>query len=191
MVSTVIFTWVHQLTISNIWFMIIPMLIAGALSGLCIAWSYTALFENGSTGRWFAYNGAFLAMFALLAVSSIVLLDPVTTMAEVTAASGPVHHLIVPALPATGAVAGLTTLGLGTVLARRWTDYLRLLGTVVVLMVLVGLNISVLGLIDFGGASLVPVLNFFALVVLLDAVYAVAYLVFDSSPDPLRSPPRR
>ena len=45
-----------------------------------------------------------------------------------------------------------------------------------VLMVLVGSNISVLGLVDFGGASMMPVLRFFGLVALLDAVFAGAFL---------------
>ncbi len=177
--SALVFTWVHQLTISNIWFMIVPMLIAGALSGLCIAWSFHQVVVRQSTATWLAYNGALLVMFGVLAVASILLLEPVTTIAEVSAANGPVDHLIVKALPVTALVAVLTTATIGQVVAQRWTDYLRLLLTVVVLMVLVGLNISVLGLVDFGEASLLPVVKFLALVVLLDAVYAMAYWVFD------------
>ena len=173
--STLVFTCVHQLTISDIWFMIVPMLIAGAVSGLCIAWSFQRVFVSQSVRAWLAYNGALLLMFGVLAVASILILEPVTTMAELTATSGPVDHLIVPALPVTVLVTVLTTVVIGRTVARRWTDYLRILLTAAVLMVLVGLNISVLGLVDFAGATLAPVVKFLGLVVLLDGVYAVTF----------------
>lgn len=65
---------------------------------------------------------------------------------------------------------------LGKLFARRRSDYLRLLLTVTVLMLLLGLNVSVLGLVDFGGSSIAPVVAFFALIVLLDGVFVVAFV---------------
>jgi Mg2+/citrate symporter len=46
--STLVFTAIHHLFISNIWFSLLPMLIAGALCGLCLAWSYGRLFRPRS-----------------------------------------------------------------------------------------------------------------------------------------------
>lgn len=79
--SVLVFTWVHHLTISNIWPMLGVMLAAGAMCGLCLAWSYGRLTESYSIGTWLGYNAIYLAMFAALAVTSVVFLEPVTTMA--------------------------------------------------------------------------------------------------------------
>ena len=60
--STLVFTWVHQLTISNIWFMVGPMLIAGATSGVCIAWSFHQVFAQRTVGRWVAATGVVIGI---------------------------------------------------------------------------------------------------------------------------------
>jgi hypothetical protein len=174
--SALVFTVVHGLTISNIWPMLGMMLVAGAVCGACLAWSYEHLFPHPSITTWMAYNAAHLAMFAVLAAVSVVAFEPVTTMAAITARGGPVDDLIVKALPLSGAFVVAFTGVLGNLWARGSPDYLRLLVTIAVLMLLVGLNVSVLGLVDFGGASMGPVFAFFGLIVLLDGVFAAGVL---------------
>ena len=174
-VSAVVFTVVHDLTISNIWWMLGPMVVAGAISGLCIAWTFGRLFQRGSIATWVGYNAVYLAMFGALAATSVIVFEPVTTMAAISAAGGPVDDLIVRALPLTGVFTLVTTGLLGGSLARRWSDYLRLLLTITVLMVFLGLNVSVLGLVEFSGGSLLPVVVFLGLIVLLDLVFAVVF----------------
>lgn len=49
-VSTVVFTIIHDIFISDIWFSLIPMLAAGALCWLCVAWSYALLVSAPSGG---------------------------------------------------------------------------------------------------------------------------------------------
>lgn len=175
-VSALAFTVVHQLTISNIWPMLGVMLVAGGLCGMCIAWSYGRLTQRYSIGTWLGYNATYLAVFAALAVSSVAVFEPVTTMAAIAAGGGPVDDLIGQALPLT-IVFTLASAGLlGRMLGRTWSDYLRLLLTVTVLMLFLGLNVSVLGLVDFAGGTITPVVAFFALVLLLDAVFAFAFV---------------
>ena len=98
-------------------------------------------------------------------------------MAALIDRGGPVDDLIGQALPFTGGFTLVTTGGLGVVLARTPSDYLRLLLAVTTLMLFVGLNVSVLGLVDFGDSSLGPVVAFFALIVLLDAVFVLCFAV--------------
>jgi hypothetical protein len=174
--SALVFTVVHDLTISNIWPMLGGMLLAGALCGACLAWSYEHLFPRPSIATWVAYNAVYLAMFAVLAAVSVVAFEPVTTMAAITARGGPVDDLIVEALPLSGVFVVAVTGVLGNLWARGRLDYLRLLVTVAVLMLLLGMNVSVLGLVDFGGGSMGPVFAFIGLILLLDGVFVAGVL---------------
>ncbi len=176
-IAVVVFTAVHHLTISNIWPMLPVMLVAGALCGWSIAWSYCGLFGRYSPRTWLGYNAAHLMVFAALGVASVAVFDPVTTVAAVMARGGPVDHLIAQALPMTVVFIGAATVAMGAVWAPRWHDYLRLLVTISVLMLFLGSNISVLGLVDFGGAPLGPAITFFALTFLLAAVYALVFSI--------------
>lgn len=176
-VSALVFTVVHQLTISPIWFAFVPMLLAGALCGTGIASTFAHLVRDQTLGSWLVFNLVHLGMIAGLMATSLVVFEPVTTMAEVVNAGGPVDHLIVRALPMTVAFIVITTAGMGVVLARRRSDYLRILGSVTALVVLLGLNVSVIGLVDMAGGSLRPLVVFFALIVLLDVAYAAVFAV--------------
>jgi hypothetical protein len=64
--SAVSFALIHALFISNIWFSVVPMMVAGALCGLGIAWSYRVVVRRPSLGSWLRYNALFVAMLALL-----------------------------------------------------------------------------------------------------------------------------
>ena len=174
--SVVIFTAVHHLAISNIWSMLGPMMVAGALCGWSVAWTYGRLFDRHATGSWLGYNAVFLAMLALLAVISVLLFEPVTTMEARSARGGPVDDLIVKALPLTVAFTVLTSGLLGVMFARGWGDFLRLLLTVSVLALCLGLNVSALGLVGFSGGSILPVVVFFGLIVLLNVVFVAGVI---------------
>jgi hypothetical protein len=173
--SALVFTIVHQILILDIWFALLPMLIAGAGCGMYLAWIYARMVKRTTLQTWFVYNIAHLAAMAGLAGASLIIFEPVTTMAEVIATPDPVGDLIGKAMPLTVVFVLVCTLVLGAVLARVWTDYLRLLGSVTTLTVLLGLNVSVIGLVDMSTGSLEPLVLFFALIVLLDAVYCLVY----------------
>lgn len=48
--SAISFAFIHALFISNIWFSVVPMIVAGALCGLGISWSYRVVVKRPSLG---------------------------------------------------------------------------------------------------------------------------------------------
>ena len=96
--SAFIFTIIHDILISDIWFMLIPMLIAGALCGALVSWSYGLLVPAASIRGWLGYNLVYVVMFGLLGAASVLLFEPVTTMAAVVSLNGPPTDLINQAL---------------------------------------------------------------------------------------------
>lgn len=92
------FTVVHHLTISNIWSMLPMMVLTGAISGARIAWAFQGLFRRHSMGWWAAWNLVILAGLVTLTAASMVVYEPVTTMAAIMERGGPVDDLIVQAL---------------------------------------------------------------------------------------------
>jgi uncharacterized protein (DUF58 family) len=99
-VSAFAFTALHHLLISNIWFSLMPMLAAGALSGLCLAWSWGLLFATPTVAGWWLYNAVWVALLVLLGAASFVVYEPVTTVAAVMATGGaPPPELLRQAMP--------------------------------------------------------------------------------------------
>jgi hypothetical protein len=80
LVSALIFTIVHQIFISDIWFSIPIMLIAGALCGPSLGWSYGVLVSVPTLKNWLAYNLVYMAMFGILGAVSVAAFDPITTV---------------------------------------------------------------------------------------------------------------
>jgi hypothetical protein len=175
-VSTVLFAVIHDIFISDIWFSLVPMLAAGALCGLCVAWSYALLVSAPSPGSWLRYNLLYVAMFALLGALSGLLFEPVTTMAAVVSANGPPDALIGQARPLTAAfTVGMATLV--TLLYRAgWKRFGAVLLTCAVLVLLLGLNVSVIGLVSIPRGSLYLVAEMFGLIVALNAVYVAVFM---------------
>ncbi len=187
-VSTLVFTWVHQLTISDIWYMALPMVVAGSMAGAVIAWTYRGLATHPTVGGWVAFNGWVVALLGAMGLSSAIVYEPTTTMAAVMAASGPVDDLIVRALPLTGCFVAAATFLTGRVFAGTWRLRMRILVTVLVVTVVLGLNLSVLGLVDFAGASIGPLMAFFGLTGLLALVYTAVFVGLRRDLRPPRRP---
>jgi hypothetical protein len=60
------FTAVHHLLISDIWYALGPMVIAGAVCGVGVTWSYRRLFRMPSAAGWLMYNLAFVPLPGVL-----------------------------------------------------------------------------------------------------------------------------
>ncbi len=174
-VSTIVFTIVHDLLISNIWFMLLPMLVAGALCGALLSWSYGLLVAAPSGRSWLAYNLIHLGLLILLGLVSLLLLEPVTTMAALAASGEMPGDLFGQALPMTAVytvlMAGLITMGYG----YSWKKFGAVLLTSVTLVLLLGHNVFILGLIDIPRGSFYLVGKMFGLIILLDGVYMVVF----------------
>lgn len=178
-VSVFSFTAIHHFLISNIWSMLMIMVVAGAICGLCIGWSYGRLFESQSVSSWLRYNTAYLAMFGLLGAVSALVFEPVTTVAAIMELNGPVDDLIVQALPMTitftFATAGLIIVLFG----RAWSDAAAILLTTAVLVLFLGLNISVIGLVEFSAGSVYLVAEMFGLVLTIGVVYVAVFATLE------------
>lgn len=173
--SALAFAFIHHVFISDIWFSLPALLGAGAICGLCLGWTYGLLFEKPAIGSWLRYNALFVGMLALLGLVSLLVFEPVTTISELLVANGPPGELISQALPITV----LFTLVMAAVLARlygnTWTHYAAILLTCTVLVLLLGLNVSVIGLVFIPGSQVYLLAELFALILALNLVFIVAF----------------
>lgn len=176
-VATLVFTWVHELMISNIWNTFPIMLMAGGACGALIAWSYFIVVNQLKMISWFLYNLIYFLMFVLLSVFSVLVYEPITTVAEVIARNEAPTHLISSVIPLIVVFLIGMTLVIGILFKAKWKQYLAVLVTSSVLIVFLGTNVAILGLVDVPNASFYLVLNFFILQLVLVIVYAVLFWV--------------
>ncbi len=176
-ISTLVFTVVHDIFISDIWSMLVIMLVAGMLCGLCISLSFALLVERPSPRSWLLYNMILNGMLILLGVVSLLLFEPTTTMAALVASNGLPLDLLRQATPMaavfTLVMALLITVGYG----RNWSRFGAVLLTSALLVLLLGHNVFILGLVAIPRGSLYLVLEMFGLILLLNVVYVVAFMV--------------
>ncbi len=177
--SAFAFTALHHLLISDIWFSLLPMLTAGALCGLCIAWSYGRLFSPPLTATWLLYNLTYVALFLLLGVASVLVFEPIASIPALLAANEPPRELIEKAMPLTiGFILASATL-MGVLRGRNLVDFAAILLTCTVLMVLLGLNVSVLGLVHVPRGVTSLIVEMFALILVLNVAYLVIFLFLE------------
>ncbi len=175
LVSVLTFAIIHDLFISDIWFSLPIMLVAGGVCGLCIAWTYSLSFKTPSLSNWLRYNSLFVGMFALIGVVSVLSFEPAATIPELMAINGPPDHLIKQALPMTIVSTIIMAAIIGRVYARKWAHFAAILLTCTVLVLLLGLNVSVIGLVYIPGSLIYLVLELFGLILALNLVYVAAF----------------
>ena len=170
--SALVFSVIHYFLISPIWFALIANLVAGGVSGACIAWSYSLAVPGMRTRSWASYNAAFVLILVALAVTSVILFDPVTTIPELLQSKEPPRALIGRALPVTG----IFTLASAVLLSLRyragWIATGAIVVTAFVIVFFLGLNISILGLVKVPRGSFFLLLEVFALIIALAVVYS-------------------
>jgi hypothetical protein len=170
--STLAFTILHQVLIVPIWFALPAMLGAGALCGACLAWSYALVVHRRTIGTWLQYNAAYLAIIVALGLTSLAVFEPVTTIEALLQSKQPPRELIGRALPVTGAFTLVAVALLGGLYRPGWRGAAGILVTAVVIVVLLGLNISALGLVAIPRSAVGVVAEVLALLLVLGAVYA-------------------
>ena len=179
LVSALIFTIVHQIFISDIWFSISIMLIAGALCGPSLGWSYGVLVSVPTFKNWLAYNLVYMAMFGILGAVSVAAFDPITTVEALIEVNESPNELIGKAMPLTVVFTFLMT-GIVTVLStRRWANFGSALLACVILVLSLGLNVSIIGLVSLPSGSLYLVVELFALILAPGVVFAVAFAILE------------
>lgn len=175
-VSTLTFAAVHAAFISDIWYSAAPMSVAGAICGASVAGSFRVLRDRPSLRGWLLYNATFVSVFVLLGTASMLLYEPVTTIPELVAADGPPTHLfgtVTPLLAAfTLASAALITFAFG----RNWPHFGPVVLTLALLMLVLGPNVAIMGLIEIPGSSAYVVATFFGLIFVIVLAYALAFV---------------
>jgi hypothetical protein len=177
--SAFVFAVVHDIFISDIWFSLIIMMVEGALCGLCIGWSYTLLVKSPSLVSWWGYNMLYVGLLALLGITSVLVFEPTTSMAALTAMNGPPDKLIGEALPLTAVFTLFAAVLVSLLYRSGWRRFGAVLLTCTVLVLLLGLNVSVLGLVAIPRGSLYLVGEFFGLIVVLNVVYALIFMLLE------------
>ena len=175
-VSTLAFTIIHDIFISDIWFSLVIMLVAGALCGGCVSWSYGLLVAEPSWKNWLGYNLWYVGMFVLLGFISVLLFEPVVSMAALVATNAPPDELIGQALPITAVFTLLMAVVVCLLYGFSWSRFVVVLITCTVLVLLLGLNVSVIGLVSIPRGSWVLVMEMYGLIVALNVVYAVVFV---------------
>jgi hypothetical protein len=166
--STVGFTAIHDLFISDIWNMLPIMAVAGALCGVCIAWSYGLVCEQPSITGWLRYNLVYVTMLGLLGATSVAI-----------AANEPPTELISTAMPMTIAFALLAAATLSGLYGRRWSHHATILVTVVVVVLFLGLNVSAIGLVDIPTDATSLVAEMLGLILTLALLYAALFIALE------------
>jgi hypothetical protein len=178
-VAALVFTAVHQLLINPIWFALPAMLVAGAICGTCLAWSYTLVVPTSTVRSWLGYNSLYLVMIVALGLTSLIAFEPVTTIAALLQTNEPPRALIGSALP----VSGLFTLATAALLSAAyrpgWRGAGGLLVTTGVLVLVLGLNISILGLVGVPRGALGVLVEVLALLMTLSGVYVGVVVVLN------------
>jgi len=175
-ISTLAFTVIHDIFISDIWFAAPMMLFAGALCGLCIGWSYRRLVARPSVGSWLRYNLLYVTMLMLLGVASVIMFEPIVSMAALMALNGPPDELIRHALPMTIIFTVASSMVISRLYGRSWQHYGTVLLTSAVLVLLLGLNVSVLGLVSIPRGSFYLVAEFLGLIMVINVVFVAVFI---------------
>jgi len=176
-ISAFIFVVIHDIFISDIWSMMAIMLVAGALCGAVLGWSYSLLVKRPSLKSWLAYNLLYDGMFILLGLVSVLVFEPVTTMAALIAVNGPPEALIGQALPVTAVFTVIMAVTISLIYGFSYRFSLSHFGaallTCTTLVLLLGLNVSVIGLVSIPRGSWYLVGEMFALILVLNAVLVI------------------
>lgn len=174
LVSMVVFATVHALVISDIWFFWVPMAIAGAVIGAVIVWSFCVVSKPPTTTRWMLYSAIHVVMLVLLGVASLFAFEPTTSFASLFGPLGlqVADRLVMEAVPLTIVFTFVAAAVVTLIFGRRLWHFGPILAATALVMAALGLNVSILGLIDLQSSSVYAVVEFLALIVIIVGVYS-------------------
>jgi hypothetical protein len=147
------------------------MLLAGALCGFSITWSYRKGVVGHSTAAWFRYAGLYAAEMIALGAVSLVVLRPRFTMAELMVADDALEQLMPPSLPLMIGAMVVGTVLIWLYYGRRWAALAPIAVTQVLLVFLLGHQFAFLGLVESSSALLVIFGEFALITVGLTAAF--------------------
>ncbi len=178
-ITTLIFTIIHQIFISDIWFSYVIMTLAGIICGSSFCWSYLQLFNSISLRSWIILNLLFDIFLFLLAPLSLYLFEPITTISAVLAANEPPADLINKALPMTVIYTLIMACCIHILYGSGWKSFLSTLITCMLVIGLLGLNVSAIGLVSFGNSSFYLVLELLLLILVINLVFVISVIALN------------
>lgn len=184
-IASVLFTALHQLVISNIWFSLVIMIVSGGLAGAAIAWAYDSMRTNASIRSWVAFNSSLMLLYVALTVVSIAVFDPVTTVGALIEANEPADELIGQAMPMTVVFTLGSAILITAVFGNLHKHFVPVLIMTIVLVLTLGLNVSIIGLVSFPSGTVYLVFEMLGLIAFLGVGYmilvaAISRRAFDS-----------
>ncbi|HUL69577.1 MAG TPA: hypothetical protein VLT17_04980 [Gemmatimonadales bacterium] len=177
--SVLAFTVIHNLWISDIWDSLTMMLAVGSVCGASLGWSYALVAKAPSRAGWVRYNALYVVVLMVLGLVSLLVFEPVTTIGELLHTRQPPIPLIKRTLPMMLAFTLATAMALSVLYRTDWRGALALLLTSILLIFPLGLNISILGLVQLSGTALRALAAMFGLVLLLGSVYASSFILLE------------
>jgi hypothetical protein len=178
--ATLLFLVVHHVAIMPIWFMAMPMLIAGAICGAAIAWSFPKTTHAPSIRTWAVFNGAYLVSLLALGIVSLLGFEPAWTFAELNVESPPLGDLFARAMPLMVAFSMIAAVPIWAAFGRRWESLVPILVTETLLVLLLGHNVAIIGLVDLTAEGWALLWLMFGLVAFLAVAYAVLAAALNS-----------
>jgi hypothetical protein len=118
-------------------------------------------------------------VLVFLGLVSLLVFEPVTTIGELLQSREPPIALIKRTIPMMIAFTLATAAVLSFLYRTDWRGSLALLLTSVLLIFPLGLNISILGLVQLSGTTLRALAAMFGLVLLLSSVYAASFAAIE------------
>jgi hypothetical protein len=177
--TTVGFAALHHVLISNIWFSLLPMLAAGAVCGLCLAWSYRVTSDAPSPAGWLLYNLLFVGLFVLLGAVSFLLYEPVYTIPGLVSGVESPDMLLRKAIPLSAGFGLITGIGMSLVRGRSVHRATSLIVTSVAITVLLGHNTAILGMVHMTQEAVPLLVQFYGLIAVIMVGNAAIFLLLE------------
>jgi hypothetical protein len=137
------------------------------------------LVRNPTVRCWLLYNGTFVALFTLLGIASPVIYEPVTTIPALMTLHGPPTWLFEHTVPLQISFAVAAAALITPVFGHHWWHIGPVLVTATVLVLALGPNISIFGLVDVPRSSAHVVAELVGLIVTIVVVYAVVFVALE------------
>ena len=188
--ATFVFLILHAIVISDIWFSAPMMLVAGAACGACLRWSHVLVFSPGTESTWVIWNTAQTGLLLCLGLVSLVVFSPRWSMAELMTDDPPLGELFGQALPLMAAFTAIGAIALWAAFSRRTSTLPSVLATVALLVLLLGHNAAIIGLVDVPASGYYLVAETLGLIVVLGASFTAIALLLPGSSLGRGLPPR-
>jgi hypothetical protein len=109
----------------------------------------------------------------------VLVFEPVTTIAALVVANEPPDELIRRAMPMTVLFTLATATLVSLLYGQRWQHFLAIFLTCTLLVLLLGLNVSAIGLVYVPSGSVYLIVEMFLLILAINLVFVAAFIALE------------